>query len=67
MNRPAPFTQASLRRALKAAREAGYRVTGIRPDGTLLLSDSATSLSISGEPYLDEGSSADSKWNDTEA
>jgi len=33
------FTQASLRRAIEAARKAGLRVTGIRPGGTLLLEE----------------------------
>jgi hypothetical protein len=34
-----PFTQASLERAITAARKAGLRVTGIRPDGTLVVQD----------------------------
>jgi hypothetical protein len=34
MTRPLPFTKTRLRRAIEAAREAGLRVTGIRPDGT---------------------------------
>jgi hypothetical protein len=33
-----PFTQASLRRAISAVRKSGLYVTGIRPDGTLLVS-----------------------------
>ena len=37
MTRGLPFTQASLRRAIEGAREAGSRVTGIRPDGTLIV------------------------------
>lgn len=28
-----PFTQASVRRAIAAAQQAGLRVTGVRPDG----------------------------------
>jgi hypothetical protein len=39
MTRPIPFTKAHLRRAIEAAREAGLRVTGIRPDGTLIVDD----------------------------
>lgn len=39
MTRPIPFTKARLRRAIEAAREAGLRVTGIRPDGTLIVDD----------------------------
>lgn len=30
-----PFTKAKVKRAIDAAREAGLRVTGIRPDGTV--------------------------------
>jgi hypothetical protein len=40
MTRTIPFTKACLRRAIQAAREAGLRVTGIRPDGTLIVDDS---------------------------
>lgn len=39
MTRKVPFTQASLCRAIEAARKAGLRVTGIRPDGTLVVED----------------------------
>jgi hypothetical protein len=39
MTRQLPFTKARLRRAIEAAREAGLRVTGIRPDGTLIVDD----------------------------
>jgi hypothetical protein len=39
MTRALPFTQASLRRAIEAARKSGLRVTGIRPDGTLILEE----------------------------
>jgi hypothetical protein len=36
MTRAIPFTKARLRRAIEAA---GLRVTGIRPDGTLIVDD----------------------------
>jgi hypothetical protein len=39
MSRAIPFTKAQIRRAIDAAREAGLRVTGIAPDGTLILED----------------------------
>jgi hypothetical protein len=39
MTRAIPFTKAQIRRAIEAAREAGLRVTGIAPDGTLLLEE----------------------------
>jgi hypothetical protein len=37
MTRPAPFTQASAERAIKAARRLGLHVTGVRilPDGSI--------------------------------
>ena len=34
-----PFTQAKVKRAISAARAAGLRVIGIRPDGTVLVQD----------------------------
>jgi hypothetical protein len=37
MTRVVPFTQASVRRAIAAAQKAGLEVTGIRPDGTILV------------------------------
>lgn len=37
MTKPLSFTKASLKRAITAAREAGLRVTGIQPDGTLVI------------------------------
>jgi hypothetical protein len=40
MTRSLPFTQASLRRAIEAVRKAGLSVTGIRPDGTLIVHES---------------------------
>jgi hypothetical protein len=39
MTRAIRFTQASLRRAIEAARKAGLRVKGITADGTLLLEE----------------------------
>jgi hypothetical protein len=39
MTRAIPFTQASLKRAIEAARKAGLRIKGIAPDGTLLLEE----------------------------
>lgn len=37
MTARAPFTEAALRRAMTAAEKKGYRVAGIRPDGTVLV------------------------------
>jgi hypothetical protein len=39
VTRAVSFTQASTRRLIEAARKAGLRVTGIRPDGTLIVDD----------------------------
>ena len=40
MSRPTiPFTEAGLKRAIRAARKTGLRVKGIRPDGTLLVDE----------------------------
>ena len=67
MTRPLPFTQASLRRAIEAARKAGLQVTGIRPDGTLLVQDVENAPDT--VPHISfEGQSApSSKWEDVEA
>ncbi len=43
MTRAVPFTKAKLRRAIEAAREAGLRVKGIAPDGTLIVEDHSNS------------------------
>lgn len=65
MTRPLPFTQASLRRAIAAARKEGLRIAGIRPDGTLILGDGAEApladIGPDGQPL------APSKWEDVEA
>lgn len=37
MTARATFTQAALRRAIRAVERAGYRVGGVRPDGTVLV------------------------------
>jgi hypothetical protein len=37
MTRVVPFTQASVRRAIAAAEKSGLQVTGIRADGTVLV------------------------------
>jgi hypothetical protein len=67
MTRALPFTQASLRRAIEAARKAGLQVTGIRADGTLLVGaavdggdERLVSLAPEGQPM------APSKWADVE-
>lgn len=43
MTRPARFSEADVRRALKAAEKAGYRVAGyeIKPDGAIAVQTAA--------------------------
>jgi hypothetical protein len=67
MTRALPFTQASLRRAIAAARKEGLRVRGIRPDGTLILDtgDDPAEAIVSLAP--DGQASVPSKWEDVEA
>lgn len=42
MTKALPYTRAGLKRAILAAREAGLYVIGMRPDGTLIFSESPT-------------------------
>jgi hypothetical protein len=37
MTARAAFTEAQIRRVIRAAEKAGYRVGGLRPDGTVLV------------------------------
>jgi hypothetical protein len=61
MTKALPFTQASLRRAIAAARAAGLRITGIRSDGTLLVQDRD-------DPQADRSAAdEDDKWADVRA
>jgi hypothetical protein len=39
MTRLPPFTQAQVKRAIAAAKKAGLRIIGIRPDGTIIVHD----------------------------
>lgn len=39
MAKPLPFTQASLARAIRGVEKAGKFVIGVKPDGTLIISD----------------------------
>jgi hypothetical protein len=58
-----PFTQAAIERAIRAAEKRGYRVVGVKPDGTVLVysgEDRPENLSIVPPPAKDGGSS----WDD---
>ncbi len=64
MTRAVPFTQAALCRAIKAAERAGYRVGGLRPDGTVLVytgDERPETLSIVPQP---EQAKRDTSWDD---
>lgn len=52
-----PFTQLAVRRAIAAAQKEGLRVTGIKPDGTVLVDDGDGE-----QPYVAAPASAPSKW-----
>lgn len=68
MTRPPPFTQAGLCRAIKAARKAGLRVTGIRPDGTVIVTENNEKIStFPPQADLDGQFAVPSKWEDVEA
>lgn len=67
MTRPLPFTQASLRRTIEAARKAGLQVTGIRPDGTLVVQDVENAPDTVPRVRIEGQSAPSSKWEDVEA
>jgi len=63
MSTRVPFTEAALRRAIRAAERSGYRVGGVKPDGTVLVysgDDRPGDLSIVPPPAKDGSSS----WDD---
>jgi hypothetical protein len=41
MTRSNPYTQRQIQRAIKAARAEGLRVTGVKPDGTVLTEENS--------------------------
>lgn len=69
MTKALSFTQASLCRRIAAARKAGLRVTGIAPDGTVLVVQDGdnTPASVSNAAPSIQSASAPSKWEDAEA
>jgi hypothetical protein len=68
MTRALAFTQASLRRAMKAAEKEGLRVVVMR-DGTMTFvpMNDVDKLAVMPSPGLDAGAPAPSKWEDVEA
>lgn len=64
MTKPLVFTQAAIRRAIKAAEKAGYRIGGVKPDGTVLVysgDDRPENLSIVPSAAKDGGGNS---WDD---
>jgi hypothetical protein len=59
-----PFTQAAIERAIRAAEKRGYKVGGVKPDGTVLVysgEDRPENLSI--VPAQEEATGGTS-WDD---
>ena len=69
MTRALPFTQASVRRAVRAARQVGLRVTGIRSDGTIMVQDGGdkTPADVPNDSSPSQTDQPTSKWEDAEA
>jgi hypothetical protein len=67
MTKRATCTQAQVRRIIRAAREEGLRITGIKPDGTILLHVDDDPSCTTTVFELDERTSTDSKWGAVEA
>jgi hypothetical protein len=61
MTRTVPFTQASIGRAVKAARKAGLRVTGISATGTVFVQEINDPIAIQESPAQ---AAPPSKWSD---
>jgi len=62
MTRVAPFTQAAIERVIRAVERRGYKVGGVKPDGTVLVytgDERPESLSIVPAPAQTGGSSWD--------
>ncbi|WP_458760502.1 hypothetical protein ACSVBT_06840 [Afipia sp. TerB] len=64
MTKALPFTKASIRRRIEAAREAGLRVKGIAPDGTIMVDNDPPGLAPSDLTGPDRNAS---KWEDVQA
>jgi hypothetical protein len=67
VTRALPFTQASLRRAIAAARKEGLRVAGIRPDGTLITVNAGDNPGADLATFAPHNQATPpSKWEDVE-
>jgi hypothetical protein len=65
MTRTAPFTQAQIKRAIAAAKNAGLRILGIRPDGTVIVYDGKRPIEEALRSALgcSMASRADNEWD----
>lgn len=65
MTKPLPFTEASIRRLVKAARKSGLRVVGIRADGTVIVQDGdGATAGLPSPEARGEIAPQSSKWED---
>ena len=62
MTRALPFTAASLARAIKGVEKAGRFVVGVKPDGTLVVTDKP--IDITSMFPADGHNEPASKWED---
>lgn len=67
MTKPATFTQATLKRAIKAAQAAGLHVIGIRADGTVLVDNASDSASALFSPTPARSEAKEIDWDDIQA
>jgi hypothetical protein len=67
MTRALPFTEAGLKRAIRAAQHSGLQIVGIRPDGTLLVKGGDKSERSVAAASFDEDTQTPSKWSDIQA
>jgi hypothetical protein len=67
MTKRATYTEAQIRRNLKAAMRVGLRVAGIGPDGTVLVRDGDDLVPSPASTDLDDSADVPSKWSDVEA
>jgi hypothetical protein len=68
MTKRATATQAQVRRNIKAARLEGLLVTGIKPDGTIVVhAEDGTVVPFPYQNHLDATSAPGNKWSNVRA
>ena len=67
MTKRASYTEAQIRRNLKAALRVGLHIAGICPDGTVLVRDGNELVPSPALAQLDDSPVVPSKWSDVEA